>query len=438
MPPPPESSAGSAGGNSNSGNPEKAGSARKPAVKHVKIPSRIGALRPAAPPLSNNSTPTPTHTPKLSDVHRRAGAPPLLPPRTSMAPVSMPPRPVPAPPPVTLPCEKPSADTLDAPGSSTFQKSPVLQGGLQVGPSKCADCGRPLTRDSVQLGRAEIVNGKLVCSYCVKKSVNVRDERSLPIRIGAGAAVVLLIVGVFFPSLLLLVLAIVSAASIFGGLLAFTLSGRLRVGLSLGGAVMLGVTVYGISYVSAQKEARRLNALLSDDAEKIHQLLRDGHGVEANQRLTEFRNLAGAKNGDFATPEAASLAQSLGKEVEEWFEHTYRATNPADKDLLQRLIISFGESTAAGSLRFTKVSAGEERVALTAVLPAEVARAAEGPHRNAAMEEAGRLALFVSNMLPRRQGSGSHASGGHASARGSRENRVHAGAALSPEVGRFA
>ncbi len=397
MPQPPQSS----GGNSNSGNPEKPGSGKRPAVKHVKIPTRIAGLR---PPVGSGVTVNTTPTPKPVEPQKRAPGTPLLPPRPMQAPVAMPPRPVLSvapPPPTTLPANRIPSGTNPKPPSSIHQKSPLLQ----IGPSKCVECGRVLTRDDIHSGRAEIVNGNLVCSFCQKKGQVARQHSTLPLQMAIGAGVVALIVGVFFPSLLLLGLVIGGGAAVLIGVLGFTLSGRTRAGLALGGTVLIGVSVAAIMAVNAQKETRRANAALAVDVEKVRQLIKEDRGIEAQQALTAFKSSATAKDSKeagFVSPEAASWADALTQEVDAWYEHAYGAMKPSDKELLLRLIMTYGEKTAAGSRRFSNVKVDDARVSLAAVLPAESMAAAGqgGPNRDPAKEEATRLARFVSDIRP--------------------------------------
>ena len=269
---------------------------------------------------------------------------------------------------------------------------------MRMGQQRCSSCGRALSYDSLSAGEAQLNDGKLTCSRCLKRSATERNYKALTLRIAIGAAVVLLAVGVFFPSLALLVLAIGSGLAILTGLVGFTLSGRARAALTLGGACALGAAAFGIHNVNERKEAARLNVTLAADAEIIEQLIREGRAIEADQRLNQFKIAATAKTGDYTTPEASATLQRLTQELDKWYAQTYGVSTPGDRALLQQLIFSFGEKTSGGRRRFLKSELAGERVNVSALLPAETAVVAEGVTRDPRAEETARLATFISNI----------------------------------------
>ena len=245
--------------------------------------------------------------------------------------------------------------------------------------------------------RGRIVDGVLTCVQCLKKSVVIRQQRTVPVRLAIGAGVALVLIGVLSPSLLLLGLVLASSSAMVLGLAGFTLSGATRTALIGIGTIVLCVAVAGLMRMNALKESRRVNSALSADAGKIQQLIKDGHGMEAQQRLTAFKHAAMSNTGEYASPEAAALAQSLTQDLDTWFTQTYGVSKQSERELLQRLIMTFGENTPAGSRRFTAVKIDEGRVQVTATLPTE-ARNLEGANRDPAMEEATRLARLISDL----------------------------------------
>jgi hypothetical protein len=378
-------------GNSNSG--------KRPAVKQVSLPARIpgvrtpGAAQPAPWAPSNAAPPGPsTRGPGMP---AKPTAAPAFPPRPMRVPNSMPQRPIPAP---SIPAKPPTVvakvatQTLSAPSRSSVRR---------MAQQRCSDCSRMLSHDSIAAGEAVLSNGILTCAKCLKRKAADRQHRSLIVRIAIGCGMLLLAVGVLFPALFLLITSVVATLAIFSGILGFTLTRPVRAGLCLGGAVFLAVSIFGISYFNARKENQRLNAVLAADADAIEKLIKEGHGIEAEQRINKFRLSASGKSGDYATPEAVAILQRLTQDLDKWYEHTYGVRTLSDKELVQRLIFAFGERTKAGSQRFVSAGIDGSRAIVSAVLPSESISEQEGSKRNFSMEEGGRLARFIANAQPK-------------------------------------